>query len=178
MQVAGARYYNPGLGRWASRDPIEEEGGVNLYAAFLNSPACLYDILGERPRPGTKPPTWWPDPGPGWTWDPGSGRYKKGGRYRHWDTTPGHLPHWDEGDKKGDRHKNIYPFSTCLALADACGECLAATADAIADAAAAALPGVLVGVGVVIIIVDVVTVPSGEGACGVLLIRAAAETSP
>jgi RHS repeat-associated protein len=26
------RYYSPDLGRWLSRDPIEEEGGVNLYA--------------------------------------------------------------------------------------------------------------------------------------------------
>ena len=25
------RYYDPQLGRWLSRDPIEEEGGLNLY---------------------------------------------------------------------------------------------------------------------------------------------------
>jgi len=27
----GARYYSPSLGRFINRDPIEEEGGVNLY---------------------------------------------------------------------------------------------------------------------------------------------------
>jgi RHS repeat-associated protein len=27
----GYRYYDPKIGRWLSRDPIEEEGGVNLY---------------------------------------------------------------------------------------------------------------------------------------------------
>ena len=26
------RFYSPGLGRWLSRDPIEERGGENLYA--------------------------------------------------------------------------------------------------------------------------------------------------
>ena len=27
----GYRYYQPGVGRWASRDPIAEKGGRNLY---------------------------------------------------------------------------------------------------------------------------------------------------
>jgi len=175
----GARYYSPGLGRWLSRDPIGEEGGACLYAVCLNSPLYLHDALGERPRPGRRPPVGWPDPGDGWTWDPGSGRYKKGGRYRHWDTTPGHLPHWDEEDKNGNKHKNVYPFSTSLpVMADACGKCLAATAEAIADAAKAAAPSVLIGTGVAIVILDVLTVPSGEGACGVLLIKAAVEVTP
>ena len=32
----GYRYYSPSLGRWISRDPIEENGGYNLYAICLN----------------------------------------------------------------------------------------------------------------------------------------------
>jgi len=36
-----------------------------------------------------------------------AGRYKKGGRYRHWDRTPGHRPHWDDEDKNGNDHENV-----------------------------------------------------------------------
>ena len=32
------RFYLPGLGRWLNRDPIEEEGGENLYAFCGNNP--------------------------------------------------------------------------------------------------------------------------------------------
>ncbi len=31
------RYYSPKLGRWIKRDPIEEEGGVNLYGMIENN---------------------------------------------------------------------------------------------------------------------------------------------
>ena len=40
------RYYSPELGRWISRDPIEEEGGVNLYAMVGNNPVNRWDHLG------------------------------------------------------------------------------------------------------------------------------------
>jgi RHS repeat-associated protein len=33
----GYRYYDPVTGRWPSRDPIEEEGGVNLYGFVGNN---------------------------------------------------------------------------------------------------------------------------------------------
>ena len=42
------RYYSPELGRWISRDPIEEEGGVNLYAMVGNNPIMYNDLLGQR----------------------------------------------------------------------------------------------------------------------------------
>ena len=45
----GYRYYNPQLGRWPSRDPIEEEGGLNLYGFVYNRPINLIDQLGGRP---------------------------------------------------------------------------------------------------------------------------------
>ena len=41
------RFYRPDLGRWLNRDPIEEEGGENLYAFCDNSPILYIDILGE-----------------------------------------------------------------------------------------------------------------------------------
>jgi uncharacterized protein RhaS with RHS repeats len=39
-------HYDPNIGRWISRDPIEEEGGSNLYAFVQNDPANNWDILG------------------------------------------------------------------------------------------------------------------------------------
>ncbi|MFU8849275.1 MAG: hypothetical protein ACNA77_11240 [Opitutales bacterium] len=36
-----------GLPYWPSRDPIEEEGGYNLYVFVLNSPPQYYDARGE-----------------------------------------------------------------------------------------------------------------------------------
>ncbi len=45
----GYRYYNPVLGRWLNRDPLEEAGGVNLYAYCANEPATLTDPLGLTP---------------------------------------------------------------------------------------------------------------------------------
>jgi len=40
------RYYDPLTGRWPSRDPIEEEGGVNLYGFSGNSSIYIVDLLG------------------------------------------------------------------------------------------------------------------------------------
>lgn len=40
------RHYNPDTGRWLSRDPIEETGGVNLYGFVANSPTCRNDPSG------------------------------------------------------------------------------------------------------------------------------------
>jgi RHS repeat-associated protein len=71
----GQRYYNPALARWLSRDPIEDLGGVNLYAYVGNDPVNWVDPLGlmwllcpdypncpgqDGPCPG-KPP-WRPPP--------------------------------------------------------------------------------------------------------------------
>ena len=40
------RYYSPELGRWTKRDPIEEDGGYNLYAMVGNDPVGRWDWLG------------------------------------------------------------------------------------------------------------------------------------
>ncbi len=42
------RYMDPVTGRWPSRDPIEEEGGANLYGFVGNSGINFVDVLGKR----------------------------------------------------------------------------------------------------------------------------------
>jgi len=59
------RFYSPDLGRWRSRDVIEEPGGMNLYGFVFGQPTFLFDILGREPatsqpanrdpKPGTVP---------------------------------------------------------------------------------------------------------------------------
>ncbi len=40
------RWYDPLTGRWPSRDPIEEQGGINLYGLVDNSVVNYVDIIG------------------------------------------------------------------------------------------------------------------------------------
>ena len=42
----GFRYYDPQTGRWLSRDPIGERGGLNLYGFVGNHPVGRIDFLG------------------------------------------------------------------------------------------------------------------------------------
>jgi RHS repeat-associated protein len=42
----GFRFYEPGLQRWASRDPIAERAGINLYGFVDNSPVAQVDLFG------------------------------------------------------------------------------------------------------------------------------------
>lgn len=42
----GYRWYDASAGRWVSRDPIEENGGVNLYGFVRNGSFNGHDILG------------------------------------------------------------------------------------------------------------------------------------
>ncbi len=43
----GFRYYHPPLMRWINRDPIEEDGGLNLYGFCGNNPVISCDPDGE-----------------------------------------------------------------------------------------------------------------------------------
>jgi RHS repeat-associated protein len=49
------RYYNPSVGRWISRDPIQEQGGANLYAMVGNDPVNFIDQLGLQRRRSKAP---------------------------------------------------------------------------------------------------------------------------
>ena len=42
----GFRYYSPSLGRFLNRDPIAEEGGLNLHGFVNNNSVNLWDYLG------------------------------------------------------------------------------------------------------------------------------------
>jgi RHS repeat-associated protein len=42
----GYRYFNPSMGNWLSRDPMEEEGGLSLYNFVNNNPINVVDRLG------------------------------------------------------------------------------------------------------------------------------------
>jgi RHS repeat-associated protein len=44
----GYRYYDPLTGRWPSRDPIGERGGVNLYGFVRNDGVAKFDKLGKK----------------------------------------------------------------------------------------------------------------------------------
>ncbi|MBK9119046.1 MAG: RHS repeat-associated core domain-containing protein [Phycisphaerales bacterium] len=73
----GYRYYSPSLGRWMSRDPIEEEGGYGLYLYTHNAMPSKVDPLGlcegryevswwvcvrldfSDPRTSTRPPDYY-----------------------------------------------------------------------------------------------------------------------
>jgi len=46
LHLALYRAYNPALGAWLSRDPIAENGGINLYAYGANSPINYTDPNG------------------------------------------------------------------------------------------------------------------------------------
>ncbi|MFN0137347.1 MAG: RHS repeat-associated core domain-containing protein, partial [Phycisphaerae bacterium] len=50
LSYYGYRYYSARLGRWLSRDPIGEAGGVNLYAFVENSPPNLFEPFGLFPQ--------------------------------------------------------------------------------------------------------------------------------
>ena len=44
------RHYDPLTGRWPSRDPIGERGGINIYAFCFNDGYTWHDFLGREPR--------------------------------------------------------------------------------------------------------------------------------
>lgn len=46
--VPASAFYNPNSGRWLNRDPLEEEGGVNLYGFVHNDSLSHFDPLGQH----------------------------------------------------------------------------------------------------------------------------------
>jgi RHS repeat-associated protein len=51
MYYYGFRFYDPNMQRWINRDPIEEEGGINLSTLTWNDPLNLVDVLGLHQSP-------------------------------------------------------------------------------------------------------------------------------
>ncbi len=45
----GYRFYAPHLGRWLNRDPLQEQGGINLYAYVNGDPLNYVDPDGQHP---------------------------------------------------------------------------------------------------------------------------------
>jgi len=60
VAVYGYRYYDPLTGRWPSRDPIGEKGGINLYNFVKNNSISHFDTNGLFIAP----------PPPKWPWNP------------------------------------------------------------------------------------------------------------
>ncbi|MBI4683442.1 MAG: RHS repeat-associated core domain-containing protein, partial [Nitrospirae bacterium] len=46
LSYYGYRFYNPSIGRWITRDPLGEAGGINLYGFVGNNPVNFVDPLG------------------------------------------------------------------------------------------------------------------------------------
>jgi RHS repeat-associated protein len=46
MYYYGYRFYDPNLQRWANRDPVMENGGINLYECICNRPSDACDPWG------------------------------------------------------------------------------------------------------------------------------------
>ena len=46
LNYYGYRYYSPQLGRWPSRDPLGEKGGMNLHGFVRNATTVAFDLYG------------------------------------------------------------------------------------------------------------------------------------
>jgi len=55
LSYYGYRFYVPALGRWLTRDPIEEAGGINLYGFVENNPVNFVDPNGLEKLPACPP---------------------------------------------------------------------------------------------------------------------------
>jgi RHS repeat-associated protein len=62
LSYFGYRFYSAALGRWMTRDPIEEIGGINLYEFALSNPVGFIDPMGLSPATPSAPvPTPYPN---------------------------------------------------------------------------------------------------------------------
>jgi RHS repeat-associated protein len=112
LHLTRTRAYSADLGRWLSRDPIEEAAGLNLYAYVDNDPANVVDPLGLAPAPFPPPPA--NVPGGPWKWAPNP-QNGRGGTYigrdgssASWEPQGKNGGHWDvdRGGGHRDRYSN------------------------------------------------------------------------
>lgn len=111
LHLAKYRVYNSTLGRWTSRDPIQEIGGINLYGYVLSNPLRFADPLGlaigdfPPSPPGYNPCTWSTG-----QWD--NGRWAvsnpNGRTYTAHPEDNGHWRHWDVQGPDG-KDEGRYP---------------------------------------------------------------------
>lgn len=67
LATAASAFYDPHVGRWLSRDPVDEDGGPNLYGFNYNSSVDWFDPDGRAPMswPVMPPPGYPPSMPPG-----------------------------------------------------------------------------------------------------------------
>jgi len=118
LDLATYRAYDPDLGRWLSRDPIGEIGGLNLYSYSLDDPVNLIDVNGGFPN------SWVPRYG---NW--GGPDWSGGWRPSQHGGLNGPLPPVDALDAAAMRHDFAYgrrgiqpgdPNSECWKIKDPC----------------------------------------------------------
>ena len=56
LVLFGQRYYEPGTGSWITRDPVAEEGGINLYSYVKGNPTNFVDEDGLKPKKHSRLP--------------------------------------------------------------------------------------------------------------------------
>jgi RHS repeat-associated protein len=176
----GYRFYNSNLGRWQNRDPIEEKGGWNLYAILMNDCMNDFDYLGnlslqkclQRAREMRPHIDELRD-----HYSPNHCNALRGllsrfmdGSCKQW-ANNSEIAQWLRAAREiynqrcnpdGKREKRTNSVSQCVN-----GQCVFVNKG---NAKSWLVITGAVALGAAIIVFDVVTIPSGEGLCGVALI--------
>jgi len=130
LHLAWFRAYDANLGRWISRDPIAERGGMNLYGYVANNPLGWIDPYGLNVQDPGRPPENIPvigDPDARWVEGPKTGNRVRfipdrpvpsqpgqelswGGKEEYWKRTDGaggeqRFDHWGNPQSRKNAHE-------------------------------------------------------------------------